>query len=223
MSTLAQLRSECLNTGFDVNAYSSRITGWLNDAASTIARKAEWYGEEGIYAIPTANAVSTYAWPADLAKVRSVITLAADPSPSQELQRVSLADIDRSPAASGHPWYYAVDGPNLHLFPVPDTTAYALELRYWKLPPALVNDSDVPVIPADYHSMLVFYALARCYERDDDTTMAAYYDGRWAKSLADLKTDLTFPSSEEPHQVAGLWDAQPVLSVSKPNSWVWGW
>lgn len=219
---LGALRAEVLATGFDPAVYTARINSFLNDAQSAIARTVEWYGEEGISPLVLVNGTSTYAWPADMAKIRSVITLAADPSPNQELQRVALADIDRSPASSGHPWYYAVDGPNLHLFPTPDSATYSLELRYWKLPPSMVNDSDVPAIPADYHNILIYFALARCYERDDDVTMSQYYDGQFKKAVAGLKTDLVFPSSDEPHQVAGLWEGQPVLGVSGPSSWVWG-
>src|SRR2546423_697971 len=74
-----------------------------------------------------------------------------------ELVSVGLRTIDRSTVQSGAPNYYAIDGGNLHLYPTPNNV-FTLELRYWKLPADLVNDSDIPSIPAGYHDLLWYYA-----------------------------------------------------------------
>lgn len=213
---LAQIRTEVLNTGFDQSVFGARINQYVNDGQNRIARYVEWFGAEGVYLIPIVAGTSSYAWPSDLARVRNVFNTATN----NELQYAGLRDIDRSVTSTGEPGFFAVDGPNLHLYPTPDSSTYSLELRYWKLPPALVNDTDVPALPPDYHYVLISYALWKCYEREDDPQMAQYHEGEFKKLLAELKTDLTFPTSDEPVQVRGMWDRDQQLG--RPGWSVYG-
>lgn len=203
---LAAMRNEVLNTGFDSTVYGARITQWLNDAQGSVARQVDFYGDEATQVIPTVAGTVSYAWPADMGRVRTLF----NPAVNSELRRVSLRDIDRSPVATGQPQYFAVDGATTHLYPTPDGV-YSLSLRYWRLPPALVNDTDTPIFPPDYHDMLISYALWKCYERDDDAELAAYHEASFKKQLAEFSTDVKFPVSDEPHQLRGMWDAEPSL------------
>jgi len=208
------MRTEVLNTGFDPIAYGARINDYLNNAQQSVARQVDFYADEAVQTVTTTVGVAKYAWATDLARVRSLFNSVTN----VELQYVGLKDIDRSVAQSGEPRYYATDGLNFHFFPTPDSATYTLTARYWKLPATLVADTDVPVLPTDYHNMLISYALWQCYERDDDIQTAQYHQKVFKGMLAEFATDVKFPTSDEPHQVRGMWEQAPTLGGSS----VWG-
>lgn len=204
-----------MNKGFDPVLFGSgRVNQYINDGLALIARRVQYYAEEATYDFQTAGGTALYPWPADLARARSL----RDTDRQQELMAVSLRDIDRSVTTNGWPSYYALDGAGLHLYPTPDNV-YNLELRYWKLLPALVNDTDVPAIPADWHWLLWVYATWNCYESEDDPTMGGYWENRFKEGLAEFAADVKFPSTDEPHQAAGMWGQDQSLGQ---RGWSWG-
>lgn len=200
--TLADLRNEVLNHGFDGTIYSTtRLNQYLNDALSELSSKAQYYGEEQQQATSTVAGTSHYNFPTGMTKLRSVRL----PDYPQELTLLDLRDIDRSQQTTGRPYAYAIDGSGITLFPTPDA-AYALDIRYWSTLPPLVNDTDSPGIPARYHTDLAFYAIARCFEGEDDPQQATYYQQKWDQTLRDLKADLVFPLTDGPRQIRSQWD-----------------
>jgi hypothetical protein len=62
----------------------------------------------------------------------------------------------------GQPQYIFVEpGTNtLLLHPVPDTT-YTVTLNYWKTAPNMVADSDTPILPTEYHDIIIYKALMK--------------------------------------------------------------
>lgn len=179
----------------------ARIPRYLNDAQNQIANSVEYFTEEAAYAFTTVAGTALVPWPADLSMARSVIDLTRH----VQLQAVTLSDIDRSSASQGSPYAYAMDGPNIHLYPTPDG-AYSLELRYWQMPAPLVADTDVPSLPADWHKLLWIYAVAECYAGEDDPQTAQYWTSRFQQGLADFTANARFPNSDRSHQVKGMWD-----------------
>lgn len=205
---LAQLRTEVLNRGFDPTVFSSRIVTYLNDAQNEIARRVNYYGDEALQPIPTVAGTTMYAFPADFARARELV----DIDRHTPLEYVGLRDIDRSPTTVGIPNFYAIDGPNIHLYPTPDGL-HNLILRYWKMPAQLVNDGDVPSIPNDWHNLLWVYATFICYESEDDAAMGKYWSDRWEMELRKFTADQRFPDSDGPHVVKGMWDADRGLNA----------
>lgn len=202
MSTLIDLRTEVANHGFDPNQYLARINTYLNDAMRSIARKIHYYQDEATQAITTVQGQKNYPWPTDFGKARDV----SNPDRGRALRLVRLRDLDDSPqGATGTPYFYAVEGATMRLYPTPDNV-YSLVMRYWSLPALMVADTDVPGLPLDYHHILSFYALQRCYENEDALDAAQYWQGQWTAALKDMATDVKFPSSDGPRQVAGMWN-----------------
>ena len=212
---LGAIRAEVLAHGFDPTQFgSARINQYINDGQNLICRRVDWYTDETVQDISTVAGTAVYAWPADFARGRSLRNTALN----QELQEVSLRDIDRASSSQGSPTVYAIDGPNIHLYPTPDG-AYPLELRYWKLPPALVNDTDIPVIPADWHSLLWVYACWIAYEAEDDPSMGQYWQQRFNTELSEFSADVKFPTTDYPTQAAGMWDEDRQLSGTGWSFW----
>lgn len=208
---LIALRTEVLNHGFDPNLFSSRVNQYLNDAQALIARRVDWYVDEAANPFPTVTGTSLYPFPADFARARSLFNT----DQNLELQFVGLEDIDRSQITSGMPRYYAVDGANVHLYPTPDNV-YNLELRYWKMPADLVADTDVPTLPAAWHRLLWEYAVAVCYQAEDDMQTGQQWEQKFNNDLAMFAADVKFANADGPLQAKGMWDQGRGLS---PAGW----
>lgn len=211
---LLALRTEVLNHGFDGSIYTAtRLNQYLNDAMSELSSKALYYGEEQeTNGLTMTAGTDHYSFPTDISKLRSVrIT-----TPIQELAMIDLRDIDRSQVTSGIPYAYAIDGQGITVYPTPDTN-YPYSIRYWQILSPMTVDTDVPGLPPRYHRSLTYYAIARCFEGEDDPQQAQYYDAKWQQTIKDLKADLVFPLTDGPRQVRSQWDAGPV----KPGWGFW--
>jgi len=71
------------------------------------------------------------------------------------------------------------------VFPKPDQ-AYTVRLRYTKRPVELVNDSDVPEIPAEFAEMFVYGASARVYETKDRFDKSAVFENKYLREVQKL-------------------------------------
>ncbi|CAB4172201.1 hypothetical protein UFOVP1346_15 [uncultured Caudovirales phage] len=218
--SLSDLRTEVLNHGFDGSIYTpTRLNQYLNDALGEISAKAQYYGEEQESAITLTPNVAHYAFPSRMSRLRSVrIT-----EPLGELSLIDLRDIDRSNIVTGLPYTYAIDGSTVNsvgsgitLYPTPDQ-AYPMRIRYWALMSPMTGDDQVSGLPARYQRSLATYAIARCFEAEDDVQQAQYYDAKWLQAIKDLKADLVFPLTDGPRQVKSMWDSGPV----KPGWGFW--
>ena len=203
---LSALRTEVLNHGFDSSIYtSSRLNQYINDALGEVSSKAQYYGEEQQQEVTLTGGTSHYSFPTGMSRLRSVRLT----NPVQELSLLDLRDIDRSGSTTGTPYSYAIDGNGITIFPTPDS-GYTMEIRYWRLLSPLTVDTDVPGLPARYHRALTLYAIARCFEGEDDPQQATYYEGRWQQTIRDIKADLVFPLTDGPRQIRSQWDSGPV-------------
>jgi hypothetical protein len=199
VSTLIQLRDEVLEHELDRSA--SRVDGFLNDALRTVARQVRHYTGEASAEITTVAGTSAYDWPSDVGKLRWLLDVDA----SSTLQVVGLRDIDNAAVTQGRPTSYATAGKTVTLYPTPDA-AYLLRMRYWALPPLMQEDGDTPALPDDFHRVLVFYALQRCYELEDDFEVAAYWRGQYDIALAAMGEDLKAPNNDGPRQIPSMWE-----------------
>lgn len=228
---LLQLRSEVLAHGFDPVQYGARVNQYLNDAMAYVIRRVDYYYDEAVANIATTAGTSGYPMPIGLpsdstqtnfaqypgfssivARLRSVF----DTTRNVEMAYASQRQIDRSSVVSGAPTYYALDGHTLRLYPTPDGV-YPIEVRYWAMPAPLVNDTDVPPLPYDWHRMLWEYAVARCYQSDDDLGTGGQWMQMFNQSLAEFEADQKFPDSDGPTQAADMWGANDALGTS--NMW----
>jgi hypothetical protein len=208
---LQQLVTEVEAHGFDPNQYGARVVNYLNDAYLLVCRRVDYYMDETTETIATTAGQSSFPWPANMARIRSVL----DTDRNVELQAVGDRDIDRSQPTQGTPNYYAQDGPNIRIYPTADGV-HNLLFRYWLLPSVLVNSTDTPTLPADWHRMLSEYAIARCFWADDDATMGQAWDQKFLMTLSEFTADVRFPSTDYPTQAEGMWNQERSLGG---NSW----
>lgn len=59
-------------------------------------------------------------------------------------------------------WFYVTGGTTINVFPA--NTSVTLDVRYTKVEPDLVSDSDAPLVPDRYRMAIVHYAVASALE-----------------------------------------------------------
>ena len=213
---LGSLRAEVMNHGFGTTDFpASRVNQFINDSYMLVSRRVDFYANEATQTFTSTSGTATYPLPANWARVRSLL----DTDRESELQEVLLRDIDRAFVQQGTPFYYALDGTNLHLYPTPDSSAHNYQLRYWLLPTVLQNDTDTPDIPSDWHALLWYYAVAECYWAEDDGSNGQLWEARFEKKLAEFEADVRFPSTDYPTRVKSMWGDDSSLGSRGWTRW----
>jgi len=109
---------------------------------------------------------------------------------------MALQDINQI-TASGAPQFFCVFGDQLLLRPVPDGV-YTVQHLYYLTEPALVDNTDTPLLPVQFHATLVQSAVALAAERAGDmprATAAHSAYNKWLERMNAYKRRLTAPGS----------------------------
>lgn len=199
------MQNEVLAHGFDSSVYRPRVRNWLNEAQSRIARILELPSLYTTSTITTASGTDTYSLSSDVIRING-ITNASSPN---ELTYVNdPADINYTNYAGqnmGEPQFYTLSGQSsIRLSPVPDD-AYTLTVDYYKSPTTLSGDSDVSALPADYHDVMISYALSRAYRSEDDSQMSQFFYSEFMRDLQQMGADRQSVVRDGPRQVPGMW------------------
>lgn len=204
MATYLELQNEVLAHGFSATAYRGRIKTWLNEAQARIARRLNLREIQTTQTITTASGTATYALPANFVRVNGLV----DPDYPLELRYVPDPDdlLVRNEGGdyTGRPDRYSLNSDGLLLSPVPDAV-YALTLTYWSRPTDMTDDDDVSSLTADYHDVMVSYALSRAYRSEDDPQMSQFFYQEFMRDMAQMATDRQFEVRDAPRQVPGTW------------------
>lgn len=215
---LSDIRTEILAKGFNTNLFSAaRLNSFINDGYQLICTRVQYYVDEATQDFTTTTGTSTYPFPTDFGRLRDL----RDTNRNVVMMPISLRDMDNSGVPpQGSPSWYALDASNFHLWPIPDG-AYPMECRYWKQPANLVNDTDVPIIPAKWHRLLWLFGCWQCYESEDDPSMGQYWENRFEKELSEFMADVKFVDSETPDVAKSFWDRD--VGIQQRGWSVFGW
>lgn len=107
---------------------------------------------------------------ADLGHVQAVSDLSNDNTLEPiTLNQALLGDPDLD--STGNPEYwYTEDGETIKIFPASTTTTIKV---YYRKTPAELEDEGEPIIPADYHSLIVDLVMVKVYKKGDNFEAAA--------------------------------------------------
>jgi hypothetical protein len=80
----------------------------------------------------------------------------------------------------------------LRVYPTPTSAGLAITARAVMLPPDLVNDTDYPSLPSDFHEDLVDGAMATVLMRDDERLSDAFaLEQRFERRIKELRGRMT--------------------------------
>ena len=90
---------------------------------------------------------------------------------------------------SGRPTTFTIrpDG-ELLLYPVPDKV-YTFSADYYKQALPMVNNTDVPLIPVQYHSVILYKALAHCTANTEDFSTYQYAERQFDIMVNKMERD----------------------------------
>lgn len=204
--TYKALQEEVLDFQFNPTKYRPLVKVWLNSAQQTAVIQSEFRSQEAVDSFSTEASVASYALPSDFSRFIDFYNTETHES----LSPLGVKDYDELPTSSGKPYAYVALGSNLSLYPTPDGI-YPLAMRYWKLPPDMVADSDEPEIPAQYHDLLIAYAMNKAYLRENDYAAASTWQAIWDQGLLKMRGEVQHDMFDGPQQVEGSWGNESAL------------
>ena len=205
MATFKEMQDEVLAYGFDATVYRTRVSNWLNEAQSRIARAVEIPDLWVQTTITTIVGTTTYTKPADLIQLKGIVDTSAAYKLRYEPDYLQLlVDTGSVPSATGRPQEYSIAPTGIILSPVPDAV-YSLIMTYYKDTTALVGDGNVSLLPLAFHDVMVSYTLQRAYRAEDDAQMAQFYQQQYQQDLHTLAASEIYEVNNAPRQVRGTW------------------
>jgi hypothetical protein len=198
--TFLELQEEVLSFQFQPQKYRPLVKKWLNQAVRKIIIAAEIRTSQGSETITTLAGDPSYTMPEGFARLIDFFY----PAAPRLMTAKDIRDFDLLPEASGQPTAYTVRSNELFLWPTPDG-AYGLTMRFWRLPQDMVNDSDIPALPVQYHEDPIAYAMWKCYLRENDYQAAKVWQELWEGELLKMRGEAQGEVFDGPRQVSGTW------------------
>lgn len=160
--TKAEIVQEVIDRGFDYST-SSRIGRYVENAVQGICayRGLAW---------PFLEVTKTGEAPMEITDLRKILSV-KDTTLESTLRGVGrrwVVDTFGNLTDTGSPEYFYLENKTLNVYPV---STNELSVRYTKIPLEL-GDSDTPVIPSEWHHLVVDRAIVDCL-RDDDEYLEA--------------------------------------------------
>jgi hypothetical protein len=155
---LGTMRTEVKARGYDY-VPDSRINQWLNWALLEICRYMPW---------PFLETSVTGASPltiTDLGSILSVVGSLSDvPLQAVDRRQVLISDDDLN--ETGNPAFFWLEGNTLNVWPGSSTDT--VTVQYIRVHYQLAVDIDTPLVPADYHELIVDGAVLRAQKDNDN-------------------------------------------------------
>lgn len=178
-------------------------TSWLNLKYEEIVGLEEWTFLRAVATVNiTAGNSTVGSLPADFGVARRLIDqYGSRLEPIQDLGRFQeLYVAGTSGALSGQPEAYTFDGTNLLVGPKPSVTT-TFTLVYDKGAVPLVNGTDIPVIPTNYHEALVAGARAYGCRRYGMIGEAEEADAEYRAAIDAMRDRYTKPLRDGSRQI----------------------
>lgn len=115
------------------------------------------------------------------------------------------------------PSMYYVEGGVLKFWPIPPVGTGTAKLRYLQWSAAITSTSveSAILIPPRHHEVVMFGALTRLYDKEDDPELAVRFEQQYQQALNDMVEDLFHQQFDEPDFIRVLdpndWDSLPTI------------
>lgn len=203
LSTFQECYQEVLDHGFGSTRYLQFAKDKVNEGQHEICRRVDMRATQVNASNAIASGASSFNLPSDYARLRFIHNSTTD---KPLFPYGSVDELLGEVAQAGEPRLYVVEAGAVQLYPT-SNASYTLLLYYNKLPATLTADADIPIIPQSYRKLMVDYAVAQAYKREQDYEAMrehmALFDNGLLRMAADLQHDAR--SAAQPSQVAGPW------------------
>lgn len=206
----AALKARCASRFRDENHNIVTAVEWLaylNDAYTDIVAASPFWtfletrSEAAVTVLANTRSIPL---PADVTRVTAVRNVTNAGKLDQIDGRVGQLMFDPEQDDTGIPYLYRLQGVNIEVYPRP-TANTVLALEYPLPPPLLVEDTDTPVFPYQFHPALVEGALEKAYTDDGAADQAALHATALATILGRMEVNLLGPNRQE--RAAGIVDS----------------
>lgn len=160
------------------------VIRWVNDAQRELALNNNLLQ---VRATTTLVATQTeYSLPTD------ILTLHSIKFKGVSLMGISLQEADAlistADPTTGRPTHYWMWANGLSVYPTPDSSVVdVITLYYTRQPVDVVNTTDYPELPVQYHNRIKEFCLAQAYELDDNLQGAQMKMGQFTQGADKLK------------------------------------
>jgi hypothetical protein len=191
----SDLRTELVSRGTDYLDATGTVRQdmYLNMGYTRLNEAYDW---PWLYADASGTA------PLIIADLRTVLSV-VDQTNNVKLVRFDrreIVELDPGLLATANPYYYYRDSDTqIKVYPV-NTTA-TIAVRYLKVPPALVNAGDTPIIPLRWHPLIVDGAMVEVAKDADDAPGVEAFEKIFEQRLMQMKAayiDESGPSYIDP-------------------------
>lgn len=159
----------------------ARVTRWINQAYQELCDLDDW---------PFLETTATGTAPltiTDFDAVESVL----DTSNRRKLEEIdwpTITELYPDLTTAGTPrWYYLTTGNVVNVYPV---QAVTLSVRYYKNPTDLSGSSDTPVVPAQFHDIIVLGAWRRVLLDDNAAGDYQFVKQEWLDRVQTMRQAL---------------------------------
>jgi hypothetical protein len=205
LETFGECINEVLQYGFNDGPQVNRrrIEQWINEGQKQIAREVEAPEFQSTETLTLKQGEWKYPLPADFLRMQDIYY----PELVARLRPLDIQQYDMSAPAKfeGPPEMYTVYGPELWLFPTPNNSTDALEVRYIKTAPTLKAETDIPLLDKDYLHLLTDYAIQRAFVAEDDIEAGTAWRTRFKEDLDAYATDKQWRIVDRPRVLDGSW------------------
>lgn len=186
-----EIREEVVAAGAEMISKESggedRLNRWIQQSIREICDFKPW---------PFLYATKEGAAPleiADLGHIEAVVDLTArNPLDPATLNQILLGDPALSAVGAAEVWYLD-DATKVKVYPA---SSSKFKAHYWKVP-AELNDEDEPIIPVDYHDLIVDRTRMKVYKRTDNFEAAAEVLKDYERQLGNMVHALMKPNYDK--------------------------
>lgn len=139
----------------------------------------------------TASGTTEYPLPSDTLKVLSIRVGSSSTATEDDATEYSFVRYENKNVDTTENVYY-INPTNgkVGLLPQPTSSGLPIFIKYHATPATLSVLTDEPPFPKPYHEALIYFALKKYWETQDEFDKSIYYDTEWNRMLEDMKVDL---------------------------------
>lgn len=205
LDTFQGLYTDVLDHGFGSTRYLLYAKDKVNEAQLEIAKRLDVEELNTQQTFNTSAGTGISGLQSNFLKIKYVYETTDDSNQSvlEPLpDGITLESLDR--LKRGKPTHWFVQGQTLYMYPIPDKV-YAMIVRYYKKPTVMSGDADVPDLPSELRPLIVSYAVALCYRREQDFAAYQTFMGDFDRGILQAAAVQGRMEGEQAIQVPGMW------------------